>query len=233
MRTQQDKTIRNMNLHLCATWECDDNWWPIIRPSYAIPERLATFELATAPRNGDAFCHFFMDDYRFERVWNRPERYVKPLRQYAGCIAPDFSMYTDMPYPMQMWNQYRSRMLTQYWQDNGIEVIPSFGWSDWRSLEFCCDGLPQGGTYAVGTVGCLRTEESTVDFARKLSECLDRVRPDTLLLYGHEVDLGIPSNIRTIWYGNDNHDRVVANAGHTDRKRGDHGKRRTEQRSNA
>lgn len=222
MRTQRERTIRNMNLHLCATWECDDDGWPIIRPSHAIPERLATFELASAKRNSDAFCHFFIDDYRFERVWTRPERYVEPLRQYKGVIAPNFSTYTDMPRPMLLWNIYRTRVLTQYWQDMGLEVIPVISWAGDESLEFCCDGLPMGGTYAVGTMGCLSAEESRMRFIRSLSVCLEKVEPDTLLLYGSERDLGIPPHIDVIWYANDNHERAVANAGHRDKKRGDH-----------
>ncbi len=219
MRTQRERTIRNMNLHLCACWECDGDGWPIIRPSYAIPERPVTCQVSDSKDNPDAFCHFFVDDYRFERVWNKPERYVPVLARYAGAVAPDFSTYMDMPYPMQQWNVYRSRMLTQYWQDQGIEVVPTLNWSDERSLGFSLAGLPHGGTYAVCTTGRLSARESREEFVRMLSLCVERVRPDALLLYGRETDLGIPRSIEVAWYANDNHERVVGNAGHRDRKR--------------
>ena len=87
--------------------------------------------------------HFYLDDYQFERVWASPTRYVKLLRQYSCVLSPDFSLYTDMPMAMQIWNTYRSRLLGQYWQDNGINVIPTVSWSDERSYSFCFDGLPQ------------------------------------------------------------------------------------------
>lgn len=219
MRTQRERTIRNMNLHICATWECDDDGWPVIRPSHAVPERLATFQVSNAKDNSDAFAHFFIDDYRFERLWTKPERYVPVLRQYAGMVAPDFSTYMDMPYPMQQWNVYRSRVLTQYYRDQGIEVIPTLNWSDERSLDFSLKGVPEGGTCAVCTTGCLSAEDMREDFIEKLSIAIERVRPETLLLYGKERDLGIPPNIQVVWYSNDNHDRVVGNAGHRDRKR--------------
>lgn len=214
MRTQREKTIRCMNLHLCAVWECDDDGWPIIEPSYAIPERLATFEVASSERNADAFCHFFIDDYRFERVWNKPERYVSIIKRYAGVVAPDFSTYLDMPYPMQQWNVYRSRALAQYWQSQGIEVIPSLNWSDERSLEFCTKGLPRGGVFAVGTAGVLNTESDRERFAGMLARICAEVHPDALLMHGRERELGIDPRIRVVWYANDNHERVVGNAGH-------------------
>lgn len=222
MRTQRERTIRNMNLHLCATWECDGDGWPIINPSYAVPDRLVTFQVSNSNDNQDAFCHFFIDDYRFERVWTRPERYVPILKRYAGAIAPDFSTYMDMPYPMQQWNVYRSRALTQYWQDQGIEVIPTINWSDERSLEFSLAGIPRGGTYAVCATGCLSARDMREEFVRMLSLCVERVRPDTLLMYGREAELGIDPSVNVVWYANDNHERAVRNAGHRDKVRGDH-----------
>ena len=39
--------------------------------------------------------HFFLDDYQFERVWQRPSVYVRSLRRFAVVATPDFSMYTE------------------------------------------------------------------------------------------------------------------------------------------
>ena len=218
MRTQQDLTIRHMNMHLCAIWECDGDGWPLTRPSHAVPSRLTTFEVGSSARNRDAFCHFFIDDYRFERVWNTPERYIPTLLNYAGAIAPDFSMYMDMPYPMQAWNAYRSRALTLYWQDMGIEVIPTLNWSDDRSLEWL-HSMPKGGTFACCNTGACRTPEATERFVTSLGRAVDIVGADTLLMYGNEVEMGIDPSVEVVWYANDNHERVVGNAGHRDRKR--------------
>lgn len=132
MRTQQDRTIRGYNLHICNAYDCDDGGWPMLATVDAMPKGLVTFEVATAYKHPDAFCHFFIDDYRFERVWNQPERYIDTLRKYDGVLSPDFSMYTDMPLPMQAWNSYRSKALAKYWQGEGITVIPTLCWSDER-----------------------------------------------------------------------------------------------------
>ncbi|MEI8083290.1 MAG: DUF4417 domain-containing protein, partial [Actinomycetes bacterium] len=34
---------------------------------------------------------FYEDDYRFNRLWNDPERYIRRLARFAGVVSPDFS----------------------------------------------------------------------------------------------------------------------------------------------
>ncbi|WP_288894874.1 DUF4417 domain-containing protein [uncultured Megasphaera sp.] len=36
--------------------------------------------------------HFFLDDYQFERIWNRPTVYVKQLSKFA-LVALHYSQY--------------------------------------------------------------------------------------------------------------------------------------------
>ena len=39
-----------------------------------------------------AGLHFFLEDYRFEAVWNRPGQALKGLRPYGAILTPDFSL---------------------------------------------------------------------------------------------------------------------------------------------
>ena len=87
--------------------------------------------------------HFYLDDYQFERVWSLPERYVDLLKQYRAVLSPDFSMYVDFPRVVSMFNHYRKQWCGAYWQEYGIKVIPTVGWSDEASFEWCFDGLPK------------------------------------------------------------------------------------------
>jgi hypothetical protein len=68
-------------------------------------------------------------------------------------MTPDFSMYYDMPLVFQMINVFRSRWCRVYWQEHGLTVIPTIGWSDGWSFEFCFDGIESGSTVAVATQG--------------------------------------------------------------------------------
>ena len=74
--------------------------------------------------------HFFLDDCQFNRLWNQPNRYLPILQQFRYVMTPDFSMYTDFPKAMQIYNHYRKHWIGAYLQENGIDVIPTIGWSD-------------------------------------------------------------------------------------------------------
>ena len=132
--------------------------------------------------------HFYLDDYQFERVWTSPKRYVNLLRQYACVLSPDFSLYVDMPLAMQVWNTYRSRLLGQYWQDNGINVIPTVSWSDERSYSFCFDGLPCRSVISVSTRGCVRQAEPRKLWQAGMAEAVRRLTPTKILIYGSKIE---------------------------------------------
>ena len=86
---------------------------PILKATNYKPDRLIGFnEMLTTKRN-DCGIHFFLDDYQFERVWRRPEYYLDKMRSFQCIFTPDFSLYTDMAIPVQIWNVYRSRLIGQ------------------------------------------------------------------------------------------------------------------------
>ena len=37
--------------------------------------------------------HFFLYDYKFERVWKDPDHDIEKLKRYRAALSPDFSMY--------------------------------------------------------------------------------------------------------------------------------------------
>ena len=210
LRTQQMRTIRMMNMHICSGDDCADNWWPTLEPTYTVPKGLRTFEVASSWKHPDEFCHFFIDDYRFERVWERPENYIDILRRYSGVIAPDFSTYTDMPVPMQMWNVYRSRALAHYWQAEGIDVIPNITFSDESSYEWIFEGLPKYSVLATSSVGVYRNPEWRKAFIRGVEEACRRLEPAGLVMYGTKVNFD-SNGAEVHWYKNDNTLRVKEN----------------------
>lgn len=211
VREHQVRAYRMYNLHLVDAADCLGGVWPPVRPSQALPRRLTTFYPKTAGDNGDAYAHFFIDDYRFERVWSDPERYIPVLRKYGGAVMPDFSTYHIMPLPMQWWNVYRSRMLAHYWQENGIDVIPLLQCGDPRMYDYALEGMPVGGTYAIATNGQVQDKANLFYLLEFLEIALDAVRPDLLVAYGKKLDVKLPCEV--IWYTNDNTNRVAVNTG--------------------
>ena len=68
--------------------------------------------------------HFFIDDYLFERVWKDPVRYAQMLMDFRAVMTPDFSLFTDYPVAVQLYNHWRKHLLGAYWQRMGIRTQP-------------------------------------------------------------------------------------------------------------
>ncbi|MCP3685470.1 MAG: DUF4417 domain-containing protein [bacterium] len=135
-----------------------------------------------ADRNG--YTHFYLDDYQFERFWNFPIRYTNYLKTFNGTLSPDYSVYADYPYPVQVANVFRNRALGAYWAMNGIKVIPSISWNVEKSFEWCFDAVEKDGVVAISTVGSLRTEELKRLLLIGYVEMLNRIRPCKVIVYG-------------------------------------------------
>lgn len=79
---------------------------------------------ATSKDREKKSIHFFIDDYQFIRLWNDPDRYIPMLRQFQYVFTPDFSLYTDFPKAVQIFNHYRKHWIGAYMQMYGVKVIP-------------------------------------------------------------------------------------------------------------
>lgn len=81
-----------------------------------IPE-LVSFNYAKSEKNRkDKGVHFFLDDYQFFRIWNTPCNYLDMLKNFKLVFSPDFSLYTDFPVALQIYNHYRKHWLGAFWQ---------------------------------------------------------------------------------------------------------------------
>ena len=102
---------------------------PIIQPEHIDVRHLEWIPFNFAKTCTDCATkgvHFFVDDYQFQRVWNQPDKYIPLLRKFGAVCAPDFSMYTDMPLAMQIYNHYRKHWLAAYWQQCGFTLCQPY-----------------------------------------------------------------------------------------------------------
>ncbi|MDO4575902.1 MAG: DUF4417 domain-containing protein [Planctomycetia bacterium] len=154
------------------------------------PNRLIPFNQVKTFRGDRANIgvHFFLDDYQFERVWNRPERYAQMLDGFACVTTPDFSMYSDMPQVMQMWNHYRKQLIGQFWQNRGLTVVPTLNWSSQRSFQFCFDGIPKHSTVAVSSVGCCKNPTVREKWIQGMNMAVQVLQPRNILFYGDTIE---------------------------------------------
>jgi len=174
---------------------------------YDIPEMLPTHidNLQDIPLQGFNYAlkekhpenigvHFFLHDYQFERVWNYPDRYTEILKKFSFVLSPDFSPYADMPKVLKAYNVYRNRWCGRYWQDFGIDVIPTVTWSDDESLDYCLDGIPKHSTIAISTMGEGRWAKWQ-SLKRNWDYVMTKLEPETVLLYGKDLSKELSGNI--------------------------------------
>lgn len=127
---------------------------------------------ASCKKREDKSIHFFVDDYQFTRLWNDPDRYMPMLREYQYVLTPDFSVYTDFPKALQIYNHYRKHWIGAYMQMHGVKVIPTIAWSTQESFDWCFDGEPVHGTVAISSVGTQKNKKARDS---RMSRIADRI----------------------------------------------------------
>lgn len=130
--------------------------------------------------------HFFLYDYRFERVWKNPDSDLEKLSRYRAVLSPDFSMYLEMAPVMQLYNVFRNRWCGAYWASKGIRVIPTVNWGDETTFDFCFEGIEKGSVVAVSTYMASAHDNRSDQkewFMAGYNEMLRRIEPEKIICY--------------------------------------------------
>lgn len=133
----------------------------------------------------DQIVHFFLDDYKYEVIWNDPLPRVERLKSHKAVLSPNFSIYSEMPIPIKIYNTFRSRWCGAFLQSNGVKVIPTLAWGGPETFWFCFDGVEQKSIVAVSTLG-VRSEKDL--FMQGYNEMLRRIHPEKIICYGKPFD---------------------------------------------
>lgn len=159
---------------------------PVIEPvELPFLDEWVPFNDLSKPFTKSQGVHMFVDDYRMVRCWNNPSRYLEVLQRAGVVLTPDYSLYTDTPIALNLYNHYRKHWLGQYWQKNGIKVIPTICWADEKSYEWCFDGEPSKSVVAVSSVGTQKDTDAKRLFVNGYDAMLERLQPETILFWGH------------------------------------------------
>ena len=150
--------------------------------------KLLGFNYCTSPNSmqekSDHFVHFYLPDHYIERVWDNLDHYEAVFGAYRGIVQPDFSLYTNMPIAMQLWQHYRRNWVAQWYQNKGITVIPAPTWGDDESFDFCFEGMPKKSCLAVSTVGCMQNVQNRYILHHGIPEMIKQLEPVQLIIYG-------------------------------------------------
>ena len=130
--------------------------------------------------------HFFLYDYKFERIWKKPDYDIEKLKRYRAVLSPDFSIYREMNPSIQLYNTFRNRWCGAYFASKGIRVIPTVSWGDENTFDFCFKGIPKGSVVAVSTymVSEHGNHADQKDFFLKgYREMLRQIEPERIICY--------------------------------------------------
>ena len=127
---------------------------------------------------------------------------INVLKQYKAVLTPDFSLYTDMATPLQMYNTFQNRWCGAYLVSKGIPVIPTVSWGDKSTFDFCFEGIENGSTAAVSTY--IVSEyyhhfDPKEFFMAGYNEMLSRIDPKIIICYNTPF-LEIDGNIIVVDY---------------------------------
>lgn len=128
--------------------------------------------------------HFYVHDRRFLRFVENPDRWMGRLERFPRIIGLDHSVYRDLPLAEQVHSLYLNRAMDWDLHSRGKTVIPNATWGDWRTFDFCFDGIERGRTVAVSSLGTCQLRAAKYHFLQGLVELLDRLRPPSIVFHG-------------------------------------------------
>ncbi len=134
---------------------------------------------------------FYVDDAKFSRLWNNPDKYLGHLSCFHSVTMPDFSISTGelgMPFALNIYNKYRNHALAWYLHMNNIKVVPSVSIADKDSYDWCFDGLPKHSILSVCTNGRVRSKAARLEFCEGFKEMCNRLEPTKVIIVGRIPD---------------------------------------------
>jgi len=147
------------------------------------PKRVIPFDRMGSLQCGE-WLHFYVHDQRFHQFLARKEQYWRKLKAAAGFIGADNSMYRDLPLAEQIHSCYLNRAIDYYLHSRGKPVVANVSWGDWRSYEFCFDGIEPRSTVAVSSYGCCRARLDRSHFEDGFVVMLKKLSPYSVMLHG-------------------------------------------------
>lgn len=134
----------------------------------------------------------YLEPDMLEKAWKRPDAYIQSLRNYCAVLSPPYPVSKYDPFAVQIYNVYRNRWMGAYWQQNGINVIPTITWGGKESYDMCFRSVN------VGSVIAISSELYNVDrevFLDGFREMYRTIMPTKILWFGSKVYKDEPHNI--------------------------------------
>lgn len=144
--------------------------------------------------------HFYIDDNRLPMMGNHIEHFTERLRRFNYVIAPDYTMYCGAPLPVNLRSLYLNRSIAAYWQEHGLNVIPSFNGGDAESFKYCLLGLPKYSVLSCGNVGVSHSSISVKLWKCLVEKVVRELEPTALIIYGTKIEFEHRNDLKIYWH---------------------------------
>ncbi len=170
---------------------------PVIKApkTIIIPSGIIPFSLKHRTDDYSQAVGFHEMDLNFADVLRNPESYIEGLSKFSAVISPDCSLYRDAPLAVQITNIYRNRAIGSFFQRHGIYVIPQIRWGSEATYttqyfpeKIAFLGVEKNSIVAIGTYGCIKTQNDKKHFKAGLKAMLETLSPKVVLVYGAMPD---------------------------------------------
>lgn len=171
-------------------FEVEGKWgFPIIHRQEINLNNIELISCADVSRKDESNLHkgvhFFVDDYRFESIYTRPEKALERYGKYKFLLTPDYSLYAEMNPWRQIESIGKSRWVGAKWQSAGKTVIPTISWGRTRTYEFCFDGIEKHSIVAIGMIGCKRQKDK---YLQGYYQMMRIIEPEAIICLGKPFD---------------------------------------------
>lgn len=191
--TESYKSLGTLHSVLCKGIRfTSKNQFPIVeRNTGSKPEILCSVHrLRKTPESLlHNFCiHFFTSDSNIEPFWNYPFRYLQWLKKLGSVISTDFSIYTNMVLMQKLWNSFRNKLMSAFFQRNGINLIPAPSWGDLDNIELYMEGWPKESLIAINSTGVGHDKRCRYIWLEGYHAMLDILKPIHIIRYGAYIE---------------------------------------------
>ena len=113
---------------------------------------------------------------------------MEHFRCFDSICGLDFTIDVNSPLALQIYNKYRNHVLSWYFQNNGVKLIPKVDLlpdcSDW-----IYDGLPHDSMLCCSTNGRAGNKWKKDELRQCFYEMESVLHPSKVLIFGTEIEL--------------------------------------------
>ena len=143
-------------------------------PFVCFGEQKRTFQM-----NGQGTLHFYTDDYRFQSVYDHPEKILQ--HNPANIVEPNFSLFNETPIAFGLQAVYKKRFVARAMQEKGIRVFVDLNVAP-KFYKLNLIGIPQG--YSAFCTRGYSDRLNQLEFEYEMAKFIANGNPLTFVCYG-------------------------------------------------